>query len=106
MPHHAQADQESVLFNAMPKVNPAWELDDAIAAKWDKLLSVRERVNYELEHARADKLIGKPLEARVTISCSPDMLAFLTQFDGKLAELFIVSSVVLEPGSEELSVSV
>jgi isoleucyl-tRNA synthetase len=106
MPHHAKADRESVLFNAMPETNPAWELPEETAANWEKLLSVRERVNLSLERARADKLIGKPLEARVTLSCGPEMLSFLKSFEDKLSDLFIVSGVALKPGDGELDVSV
>ena len=106
MPHHAAADRESVLFNEMPCVNPAWELSAEDVEKWEKLLSVRESVNQALERARAEKRIGKPLEARVTLSCGEEMASFLSQFQGKLEEYFIVSSVTLQKGEGELSVSV
>ena len=60
-----------------------------------------------LEAARAEKLIGAPLEARVRIATGGDTLRLLRQYEKELAGLFIVSQVVLEEGgSEDLKVTV
>ena len=37
-------------------------------ARWDRIIAVRDAVNGELERARADKTIGKGLEARVSLT--------------------------------------
>ena len=42
------------------------------SAKWDQLIRVRTDVNGVLEAARAEKRIGKPLEAAVTLRADDD----------------------------------
>ena len=44
--------------------------------KWDRLVQLRDSVNLELEKARADKRIGKPLEAKIILNCNESMLEF------------------------------
>jgi isoleucyl-tRNA synthetase len=79
----------------------------------DALLAARSVVLKALEEARAAKAIGKSLEARVVLRGSDAELAPLrawearsTVFPGNLANLFIVSEVVLEPGEGALAVAV
>ena len=77
----------------MPKVNDAYAFDEEKAAKWDKIIAVRDDVNRALEQARAEKRIGKPLEADVTISADAAGAKFLSECGENLASLFIVSRV-------------
>ena len=66
---------------------------------------VRTAVNGALEQARADKTIGKSLEAEVDLTV-PAEDAFLSQMEeGALADLLIVSQVRVETG-DSLSVTV
>jgi len=53
-----------------------------------------------LELARADKLIGKALEAKVTLHCGDELYGFLSPLSADLKMVFIVSQVVLEQGGE------
>jgi isoleucyl-tRNA synthetase len=77
---------------------------EAIVARWKPLLDLRSRVNEKLEEARRAKSIGKSLEARVEITGIDP--AKLGEPAGALAELFIVSSVVLrEGGAESITVT-
>ena len=74
-------------------------------AKWDKIIAVRDAVNGVLEAARAEKKIGKALEAKVRLTV-PAEDAFLSEMDADaLADILIVSQVELTVGGE-LSVSV
>ena len=67
-------------------------------ANWEKLAEVRTVVNGVLETARAEKKIGKSLEADVHLTV-PAEDAFLTSMDGKeLADLLIVSQVEVTVG--------
>ena len=67
-------------------------------AKWDKIIAVRTAVNGALEAARAEKKIGKSLEADVALTV-PAEDAFLTDMDGAaLADLLIVSQVEVAVG--------
>ncbi len=105
MPHEKGADAESVLFNAMPSVSPEFELGADAADKWERLLALRTEVNLALEAARRDKLIGKPLEACVTIRCGAAERAFLQGVLPELGKVFIVSEVRLEDGPEGIEIS-
>ena len=72
MPHKACDDGRNVLLNEMSKPYTAYALDEAAMAKWDTLFALRSDVNIALEAARADKLIGKALEAHVTLHAADD----------------------------------
>jgi isoleucyl-tRNA synthetase len=63
---------------------------------WGALLAVREQVLKALEEARNKKLIGKGLEALVTISASEPVYSVLTRYQDQLRYLFIVSGVTVE----------
>ena len=43
--------------------------DEALDARWTRLLTLRAAVNAGLEEARQEKVIGQSLEARVTFKC-------------------------------------
>ena len=98
MPHFESDDTVSVMLGDMPKVNELWnnqELED----KWNKLIDVRNDVNKALEPARNEKLIGKSLDADVTIYAKGDTLGLLKAIDEKeLAELFITSKATVRDG--------
>jgi isoleucyl-tRNA synthetase len=70
-------------------------LNASTLARWDRLMEVREVVLKALEEARQAKFIGTSLEARVRLQG-----AGLEDYAAELPALFIVSQVVLEPGSE------
>ena len=61
--------------------------------KWDTVEKLRDDVNAALETARADKRIGKSLEACVTLHADDDASAkaVMAAFGISLAEVFIVS---------------
>ena len=61
--------------------------------RWARIAAVRTAVNGALEQARADKTIGKSLEAEVDVTV-PAEDAFLADMDADtLADLLIVSQV-------------
>jgi isoleucyl-tRNA synthetase len=67
---------------------------------WDMLMQVRDLVLKALEVARAEKKIGKSLEARVILTAGFDVHPVLSQYAAELPALFIVSQVQLEQGVE------
>ena len=96
MPHRGSDDERNVVLNEMNKPFTEYALDDAEMAKWDALISVRNDVNGVLEKARADKRIGKPLEASVTLRASGESKAVLDKIsDMDLKELLIVSECLI-----------
>ena len=95
MPHRAADDPRNVLLNEMSKPYPEYALADEKMAVWDTAFRVRSDVNGVLELARADKRIGKSLEAHVALSAGDEAAkaALGAIREMNLAELFIVSNV-------------
>ncbi len=99
MPHTSADDAENVVFNQMPKVYNDYALGTDELAQWDKLIAVRSGINAALETARANKLVGKPLEAAVTLLCSDENAYHAYKpFEQLLTELCIVSHLHIEMG--------
>lgn len=99
MPHDASRNPESPLFNEIPK--PGFiETDAAFMEKWEKIHAVRNDVQKALELARNDKVIGKSLEAKVTLCAAGDLYDFLKDLESALPEIFITSAVEVVNGSD------
>ena len=96
IPESKQYNKQSVMFNDIPK--PSRKGESAFMERWDKLIAVRDDVNKALEYARADKRIGKSLEAKVALYCKGELLDFLKQHESELSAIFIVSQVELAEG--------
>jgi isoleucyl-tRNA synthetase len=95
MPHRSSDDTRNILLNQMPTDFTAYMLDDAAMAKWATVMKLRQDVNGVLEIARADKRIGKALEAHVSLSTDDAALVELCS-QLNLAEICIVSSCTWE----------
>ena len=96
MPHREGDDTRNVVLNEMNKPFTEYALDEAEMAKWDALISVRSDVNGVLEAARADKRIGKSLEASVTLRAKGESKAVVEKIsDMNLSELLIVSECLI-----------
>jgi len=94
MPADVNYDGDSVMFNEMPKVMENL-VDEAFMNKWDRIHAVRDDVLKALEEARNAKVIGKSLEAQVTLHCDEELYAFLSEVEKELEPVFIVSQVHL-----------
>ena len=90
---------ESVFCNPMPEYREDMDFPD-MEKKYDGLFDVRDDVMKALELSRAEKIIGKSLEASVTIYGSPDNAAMklFAEHKDELEEIFIVSKVSLSNG--------
>ena len=105
MPHRDSDDQRNILLNQMPQDCDAYVLTEAAMARWDTVIKLRQDVNGVLEKARADKRIGKALEAHVTLETQDAALKEACQ-GVNLAEIFIVSDcawAAAEEGAEVAS---
>ncbi len=100
-------DTASVHLARFPTADAALE-DPELVLRWERLLAVREQVAVALEAARRDKLIGKTLEARVTITPDSAELGSLLRELGSLLEtVLIVSAVEIEERiADELAVRI
>ena len=95
MPHTASDVKESVFLNDMPAYDAALTFPE-ITAHYNELFALREHVMKALELARAEKRIGKSLDAKVSIYAPNDSTyALLDSFRKELPTLFIVSGVEL-----------
>jgi len=99
MPHHSGAEPGSVLFSAIPEPVSDYEFTPQQEEVWESLLRLRADVNKALELARAEKIIGKPLDAELTICVDENAAAafdVLKELDFRT--LFIVSAVNIVAG--------
>ena len=91
---HKEADRtESVFLNPMPVYDDAL-VYPAVREKWDHLFEMRDDVMKALELARNEKMVGKSLDAKITLYTSDAaMLNLLSEFGDELKTVFIVSGV-------------
>ena len=94
MPHLASDNKKSVFLNPLPEVRSEWSFPE-LEAHWDRLFALRDDVMKALELARAEKLIGKSLDADLTIyATDAEVCGLLDSFgEEALKTVFIVSDV-------------
>ncbi len=90
------------LFPDLADIVPGSEAE--LEADWERLLQVRTEVLFLLERLRAEKTIGKALEAEVNLVAEPGSAdeRLLLKYEGSLAELFNVSKVTVSQSSLNL----
>ena len=100
MPHRSGVEVESVLYNPMPEPNSEYALTPVQEAMWENILKLRTDVYKALELARTEKVIGKSLEAEVTLYFDDaSFVEFEKIADKDYETLFIVSDVHVSRGS-------
>lgn len=97
--------EESVHLSLFPHFIEQW-LEPQESLEFETLLDLRDKVLKALEEARASKLIGNSLEAKVILFFPDNLEPLLRKYLVDLPALFIVSSVELEKGREEVEVKV
>ena len=91
-PHSKDEDARNVFLNSFPEYKEEYVFPE-IEEKYGKLFALRDDVMKALELARAEKLIGKSLDAKITV-CAPEGIAnMLLEHKDELCTLFIVSGV-------------
>ena len=101
MPHRDTDDPRNIVLNEMSKPYTQYALDSETMAKWDTLIALRSDVNGVLETARAEKRIGKALEAHVSLYGEDDAARKVLETVSamNLPELFIVSDCAVASGA-------
>ena len=91
MPHASTDDVTSVYLSEMPKADGKFAFDGA--ERWEELFTLRDDVMKALEIARAEKKIGKSLDAKVTVyTADAAVLELLGKFTAEeLKTVFITS---------------
>jgi len=103
MPHRNGAEKQSVLYNPMPEPNIGYSLTQEQTAMWESILSLRSDVYKALEIARINKVIGKSLEAEVTMHFNDTAAAAFEKIaENDYKALFIVSDVHINTGTDKM----
>ena len=98
MPHAAAEDTRSVFLNSLPAYDEALAFAD-VAEGLNALFGLRDDVMKALELARAAKLIGKSLDAKVTVYTADEAaFAILNGYAADLAAMFITSAATVVKG--------
>src|SRR6202030_1344959 len=101
-------ETESVHMTLFPEaVALACGIAKDAAEKWERLAQVRSAVLVALEQARAAKIIGGGLEAKVHLHAGPEAVGLQKLLEEKLSvlpALFIVSQVVIHPSAIAASI--
>ncbi len=100
MSHIDSDDKESVFCNDMPNVEEKYNFPE-IEEKYEALFALRDSVMKALEIARAEKTIGKSLEASIDIYTNNNAEAgkLFAEFESILPDIFIVSKATLSEGN-------
>ncbi len=93
------ADAASVQLTDMPEANDP--VDASLVEKWDHFMEVRDDVLKALEVARNEKVIGKSLEARVTLVPKDDKTREVLTSIEHLHQLLIVSDATVATEAKE-----
>ncbi len=88
----------SVQLSDMPEAE--LKADQSLVQKWDHFMEVRDDVLKALEEARNEKVIGKSLEAKVTLVPKDDQTRRLLEEIDHLQQLLIVSGVTVKDQAE------
>lgn len=94
-----EGEPQSVQLLSSPQVNDKYK-DDELAAKWEKIIALREEVSKVLEEARRQKIIGHSLDAMVNLTLDKETYDLVKDIKD-LGDIFIVSAVTLSEGSEK-----
>ncbi len=91
MPHAKGDVRESIFLNDLPAYSETYR-NVELAERFDKQFALRDDVMKALEVARAAKLIGKSLDAKVTVYAeNKEHFDLLSSFSDDLATIYIVS---------------
>ena len=109
MPKTENENVESVMLTDYPIFNEEYE-NEELRKKWTKIVEIKENVSKKLEEARAEKIIGHSLNAKVVLYAEGDLYNFIKDNLELLKTVFIVSGLEIEEnqraGEEKLGVKI
>ena len=92
IPKTAKTNVESVMLTSYPLENTKYD-NEEIREKWEKIVHIKEIVSKKLEEARAAKVIGHSLNAKVILYAEGDLYKFMKENLELLKTVFIVSGL-------------
>ncbi len=101
MPHRDEEKVESVMLSYYPKVNEKYD-NKELEEKWNKILKIKSLASKQLEEARANKVIGNSLEAKVKIITSNDNYNFIKKNENLLKDVLIVSKLEIQENKKNI----
>lgn len=90
---------ESVHLEDFPEENPAFR-DAELNDRWQTILALKSDVSRALEAARQTKIIGHPLDAKVSVALPESIRQMFNGNEELLRSVFIVSQVELRSAAE------
>src|SRR5699024_6411762 len=90
-----EVDANSVQLTDIPEVRAIDNFGETLQAKWEHFAKVRQEVLKGLEEARAAKVIGNSLEARITVTPKDEETKLVLESIPHIHQLFIVSDAVV-----------
>ena len=105
MKHKTTENADSVMLAFYPEVNPKYD-NKELEEKWDKIIALKEEVAKKLEEARAEKVIGHSLNAKVILSADGNEFDFVNDNKDTLLTVFMVSGLEVEKGAHDVKVAV
>ncbi|HLR42985.1 MAG TPA: isoleucine--tRNA ligase, partial [Pseudogracilibacillus sp.] len=93
--HINGVEEEYVQLSDMPEARDIEGFTEDDVAKWDHFMKVRSDVLKALEEARNEKIIGKPLEASITIEAKDEETKAVLDGIPNIHQLLIVSEAKL-----------
>lgn len=92
-------DRDFAALADFPEATGFTNQDDLLKA-WPAFMAFRDKVQKALEVARDAKVIGKSLEAHVTVYADDKLKALLSGLDANLAQLLIVSDFTVKDATD------
>ena len=105
MPHTKNEQVESVMLSDWPEVVAEYD-NEELEQKWNHILELKELVAKELEVARAEKVIGHSLNAKVTLFANKKEYEFLKENKELLTTVFIVSALDIKENERKDDVKI
>ena len=90
--------EDSVHLHLFPEMPAEWR-DDRLAAKWDRIRTIRRRITVPLDEARKTNVLGSSLQASARLPLAADEAELLSPADW--AEIAIVSDLHVVAGSAD-----
>ena len=97
--------KDSIFIATFDKARHNEWIDEELLKKWDKILTLRDKILKEIEKKREEGQVGSSLEAGVVIKCKGQDYSLYKDHKEAFNEIFIVSSVSIEEGDFQISVN-
>ena len=98
--HINGVDAEYAQMTDMPEGREVKNFDEKMKEKWDHFMQIRGDVLKALEEARDEKIIGKPLEAKISIDAKDDYTKEVLNSIPNIHQLLIVSEAEINKGNK------